>query len=141
MLSLKSSHFLTAGATGFGLLAGMAIAGMTGPSEHKGLAVEALGKLDPGMIQTQTGLEGYFMQLRAITIEPGGQIAQHSHENRPGLVKVISGEWTEGTPEGETVFPADASKAIYEQADTVHWVYNHGDEPATAIVCDLTPAG
>ncbi len=123
-----------------GLAAGLALAA-SGPTEHKGLGVEMLGKIEPAMIQRQTGLEGYFMQLRAITIEPGGQIAEHGHETRPGLVKVISGEWTEGRPEGEATFAAGGADGIIEDADTTHWFYNRGDTPATAIVCDLTPAG
>ncbi|WP_020040949.1 cupin domain-containing protein [Salipiger mucosus] len=123
-----------------GLAAGFAFAEMSGPTEHKGLAVEALGKLEEGMIARQTGLDGYMMQLRAITIEPGGQIAQHSHENRPGLVKVISGEWVEGKPDGETSY-AEGDMGILEDGDTMHWFYNRGDVPATAIVCDLNPTG
>ncbi|PWE29388.1 hypothetical protein DDZ14_17145 [Maritimibacter sp. 55A14] len=129
----------TAAAAALGLAAGMALGQMSGPSEHKGLGVEALGKLDAEMIARQTGLDGYMMQLRAITIAPGGQIAQHGHEKRPGLVKVISGDWVEGRPEGETTFSADGKDSILEDADTVHWFHNRGDTPATAIVCDLNP--
>jgi len=124
-----------------GLAAGVAIASASGPTEHKGLGVEALGRIEADMIERQTGLDGYFMQLRAITIEPGGQIAQHGHEERPGLVKVISGDWVEGRPDGETVFSSNGTNGIVEDGDTNHWFYNRGDTPATAIVCDLNPAG
>ncbi len=124
-----------------GLVTGLAIAGASGPTEHKGLAVSALGKIEAEMIERQTGLSGYMMQLRAITIEPGGQIAEHGHGNRPGLVKVISGDWVEGHPDGETTFAADGENGIIEDGDTTHWFYNRGDTPATAIVCDLNPSG
>lgn len=122
-----------------GALGTAGIAAMTPPAEHKGLAVESLGVIPPASMSTTVGLEGHRLQLRAITIMPGGQIAKHSHENRPGLVKVISGEWVEGRPEGETVFAASGTDGIVEDEDTVHWFYNRGDEPATAIVCDVTP--
>ena len=125
--------------TAVGLVTGVALAQMSGPSEHRGLAVEKLGVIDENMLQRQIGLEGYFMQLRAITIEPGGQIAEHTHETRPGLVKVISGEWIEGRPDGEVAYPGGGTDGILEDGDTVHWFYNRGDTPATAIVCDLTP--
>ncbi|WP_135501756.1 cupin domain-containing protein [Roseovarius aestuariivivens] len=124
-----------------GLATGFALASASGPTEHKGLAVEALGRIEADMLKRQTGLDGYFMQLRAITIEPGGQIAQHDHATRPGLVKVISGDWVEGRPEGETTYSAGGTDGIVEDGDTDHWFYNRGDTPATAIVCDLTPAG
>lgn len=123
-----------------GLVAGVALASASGPTEHKGLSVEALGRIEAQMIERQTGLAGHFMQLRAITIEPGGQIAQHGHENRPGLVKVISGDWIEGRPEGETTFSAEEASGIVEDGDTEHWFYNRGETPATAIVCDLNPS-
>lgn len=111
------------------------------PTEHKGLSVTMLGKLSEETVSATTGLDGYFMQLRAITIEPGGQIATHSHENRPGLVKVTEGEWTEGRPDGERTFAADGEEGILEDENTTHWFFNRGDQPATAIVCDLSPVG
>lgn len=124
----------------FGLVAGAALAQMSGPTEHQGLTVEKLGVIEEEMLRRQTGLEGYFMQLRAITIAPGGQIAEHSHEKRPGLVKVIAGATVEGRATGETEFAQDGADAVIEDGDTVHWFYNRTDAPATAIVCDLTPA-
>lgn len=138
--SLKTPLSLTI-ATMAGIAAGLAVAGATPPTEHMGLAVQGLARIEADMIERQTGLEGYMMQLRAITIEPGGQIAQHSHENRPGLVKVISGDWVEGRTTGEATFMADGIDGIVEDGDTMHWFYNRGDSPATAIVCDLNPAG
>lgn len=116
------------------------LAEMAAPTEHKGLAVEALGVIPEESMQKQIGLSGYKLQLREITIEPGGQIAKHSHEARPGLVKVISGTWTEGRPGGETDFAASQPAGILEDRDTVHWFWNRGAEPAAAIVCDIVAA-
>lgn len=130
--------------TAFGVALGVfgtsGLAEMTGPSEHKGLAVESLGVIPEDSMRAQLGLEGYVMQLRAITIEPGGQIAQHDHATRPGLVKVVSGTWTEGRPAGEMDYAAADAAGILEDRDTIHWFYNRGDEPATALVCDIVPA-
>lgn len=134
---------------GGALLVGFALGAMTGnglagdapPTEHAGLTVEKLGVIPEDSIEATVGLDGHFLQLRAITIMPGGQIARHGHEDRPGLVKVIGGEWVEGRPEGETNFSADDPTAIVEDESTVHWFFNRGDTPATAIVCDLNPAG
>ena len=89
----------------------------------------------------QIGLTGHKLQLREITILPGGQIAKHSHETRPGLVKVINGTWTEGRPSGETDYAASDDTGLLEDEGTVHWFWNRGDAPATAIVCDIVPAG
>ena len=124
-----------------GALAGTALATGEPPTEHKGLTVEALGKIPAESMQAQIGLEGHVLQLRAITIAPGGQIARHSHATRPGLVKVVSGEWVEGRPAGEAAYDAETAESILEDAGTDHWFFNRGDEPATAIVCDIVPAG
>jgi quercetin dioxygenase-like cupin family protein len=123
-----------------GALGSRGLAETTVPSEHKGLKVEALGVIPEQSMEKQIGLTGHKLQLRAITIEPGGQIAKHSHESRPGLVKVISGTWTEGRPGGETEFAASQPVGILEDSETVHWFWNRGSEPATAIVCDIVAA-
>ena len=121
------------GAAGERSLAEMAV-----PTEHKGLSVETLGVIPEDSMQKQLGLSGYKLQLREITIAPGGQIAKHGHETRPGLVKVISGTWTEGRPDGKKDYAAAAS--ILEDSETVHWFWNRGSEPSAALVCDIVPA-
>ncbi len=110
------------------------------PTEHVGLTVDTLGVVSAKSMQATIGLEGYVLQLRAITIAPGGQIAAHPHTTRPGLVKVVAGEWVEGRPEGETTYGANGSEGIVEDEHTTHWFFNRGDTPATALVCDLVPA-
>ena len=123
-----------------GFAGSRALALMTAPSEHKGLKVAALGAIPEASMEAQIGLAGYKLQLREITIAPGGQIAKHSHEGRPGLVKVIDGTWTEGRPGAEMDYAASAAEGILEDHGTVHWFWNRGDEPATAIVCDIVAA-
>jgi len=123
-----------------GGIGGNVLAQMTPPTEHKGLGVETLGVISEDSMKATVGLDGHILKLRAITIEPGGQIAKHGHETRPGLVKVIEGEWVEGRDSGESIFDADTPAAIVEDEATVHWFYNRGSEPATAIVCDINPA-
>jgi quercetin dioxygenase-like cupin family protein len=123
-----------------GLVGGRGLAEATGPAEHKGLTVEAAGLIPEASMTAQIGLTGYVLQLREITIEPGGQIAQHDHASRPGLVKVTSGTVIEGRPDGEMTYTAGDQMGILEDKDTVHWAWNRGDEPATILVCDIVPA-
>lgn len=131
----------TAAGIALGFAGSRTVAQMSAPSEHKGLKVAALGIIPEASMEAQIGLAGYKLQLREITIEPGGQIARHSHEDRPGLVKVIDGTWTEGRPSGEMSYAAAEPKGILEDRETVHWFWNRGETPATAIVCDIVPAG
>jgi quercetin dioxygenase-like cupin family protein len=123
-----------------GAIGTQGLAQVVPPSEHKGLNVETLGVISEESMKATVGLEGHILLLRAITIEPGGQIAKHSHEKVPGLVKVIDGAWVEGQESGEATFDTNTQEAIIENETTVHWFYNRGAEPATAIVCDIKPA-
>lgn len=124
---------------GVGALAGGSLAAADPPTEHAGLTVTKLGEIPPESVEATVGLKDHFLQLRLITIAPGGRIARHGHARRPGLVKVIEGSWIEGTPEGETAFAARDETAILEDEATVHWFRNDGATPATAVVCDLNP--
>ena len=115
-------------------------AALSGPTEHKGLSVDLLAELSADTMQATIGLEGYTMRMRAVEIAPGGQIAEHSHSDRPGIVTVVQGEWVEGQPTGENTFAAQGYGTFPENEDTVHWVYNRTDSPATALVCDIAKA-
>jgi len=127
-----------------GLLAGMFIsdgqARTEPPTEHKGVSVASLGVLSGTSIKRQIGLDGYVLQMREITLAPGGQIAKHSHAGRPGLVWTLSGSWTEGRPDGDRDYPAGETTAILEDADTEHWFFNNEEEPVKVVVCDIVPA-
>ena len=107
------------------------------PTEHKGVSVAKLGVVPRESMTKQTGLEGYVLQLRIITLEPGGQIARHDHTTRPGLVYTLEGSWVEGRPGGEREYPAGEKVALVEDAETTHWFYNRNAEPVKVLVCDL----
>ena len=108
------------------------------PTKHKGLTVEQLGVVPAESMERQVGLDSHILLLRRITIEPGGQIAHHSAAKVPGVVYMETGAWTEGREDGEMVHVA--GETFIEDADTVHWFFNRGDEPASALVCDIKPA-
>ncbi len=127
---------LALGSALLGGIGGQVLAQMSGPTEHKGISVDSLGELGEASLSTQIGLTGYYLQLRRITIKPGGQIKEHSHATRPGIVQVLSGVMVEGRPDGETTY-SENDLSLLETADTVHWVYNRGDVDATAIVCGI----
>ncbi len=122
-----------------GAIGGYGLAAVAPPTEHIGLTVKTLGVMPEKSVKATVGLEGHVLLLRAITIAPGGQIAKHSHAKIPGIVKMVSGEWIEGRDSGEKSITVDGP-ALIEDENTVNWFYNRGDEPATAIVCDIKPA-
>jgi uncharacterized cupin superfamily protein len=107
------------------------------PTKHKGIAVSKLGIVTKESMAKQTGLEGYVLQLRIATLQPGGQLARHNHTTRPGLVYTLEGSWTEGRPEGEREYPAGEEIALVEDWETDHWFYNRTDKPVKVLICDL----
>ena len=134
-----NAAFLSAGLVA-GLVAGVA-QGKTQrqqPTEHEGVSVTPLGALPEASLKIQLGMSGYEMKLREVTVMPGGAIKKHSHATRPGLVQTISGSWIEVKNDKETEYSATLKKALVEDKDTVHWLYNKGDVPAVAIVCGLS---
>ena len=110
------------------------------PTQHKGVGVANLGFVPEASLRAQLGLKGHIMQLREITLAPGGQIAKHSHAKRPGLVWTLSGSWIEGRASGETEYPATKKVALVEDENTEHWFWNDGKEPVKVVVCDIVPA-
>ena len=114
-------------------------AAMEPPTEHKGISLIPLGVVSESSLAATIGLNGYIMQLREITLQPGGQIARHSHATRPGLVLTLSGSWTEGRASGERDYPAGEKIALVEDEATEHWFWNRESEPVTVVVCDLVP--
>jgi quercetin dioxygenase-like cupin family protein len=134
----RAAVLYSAASISLGFSGGQGLAQDTPPTAHKGLQVEQLGFVPADSMTAQVGLNGHILLLRRITIEPGGQIAKHSAKSVPGVVYMESGAWTEGRADGETVH--GVGETFIEDADTVHWFFNRGKEPASALVCDIKPA-
>jgi quercetin dioxygenase-like cupin family protein len=107
------------------------------PTEHVGIGITQLGVVPEDSMVRQIGIDGYFLQLRLATLEPGGQVARHQHDTRPGLVYTLEGSWIEGRPDGEREYPAGEGIALVEDAETDHWFYNRSDEPVKVLICDM----
>lgn len=132
--------FAVGGVMGIGTAWLAAAVHRTIPTEHKGVGAELLGKLTEKNLQAQIELDGYVFQMREISVAPGGQIARHSHANRPGLVWTTAGELIEGRDTGETLLQSGTRVALLEDESTDHWFYNVGEKPATMVVCDIVAA-
>ncbi len=57
----------------------------------------------------------------------------------PAVVHMLGGSSTEGRAGGETRHAA--GETFIEDADSVHGFHDRGERPATALVCDIKPAG
>ena len=110
--------------------------GTDGPTETKGIEyVRKLGTIDLG--NEFGSMEGYIMRMREISLAPGGQVAVHQHNSRPGMAYIIEGEAVEHrSDEAEPQIRRTGDAAI-EASGIIHWWINKGTEPARVVVVDI----
>jgi len=118
------------------LTAAAVYAGNKPPTETKGLSADVMQQ---GNLGAQIGVMGdYDFRGRRITFAPGGEIVEHSHAERPGIVYVIKGSIIEVRNGVANTY--NAGDSWIETADTTHWAKNASDsEEAVIFMVDLPP--
>ena len=104
------------------------------PPENKGMKAPVLASLDLG--PEIEGMQGRQLRMRLMTIEPGGALAMHSHKDRPAIVHLLHGTWTE-IREGGEIREHKEGETWAEGKTTTHWAQNNGTVPAVAVVADV----
>lgn len=106
----------------------------TPPRETRGATITHVEtvELDPWT----NDMRGRQLRIRKFTIQPGGVLALHNHDDRPDVSYLVQGELTEyreggfvNRRRGDTVH--GAGKGV------THWQVNEGSEAAVLIVVDL----
>jgi len=106
-----------------------------GPTESRGIsAVENLGVID---LRTEfTGFEEQtILRIRRLTVDSGGAVAEHTHQFRPGIAYILTGEIVEVRGEEEVL--KKAGDHALEATGTTHWWENRSDAPSQAVVVDI----
>lgn len=106
----------------------------TAPKENRNFKAPVLASLELG--PEIEGMQGRQLRMRLLTIEPGGAIAIHPHKDRPTVVHLLHGSWTERR-EGGWVKEHHEGESWAEGKETTHWAENHGSVPAVAIAVDV----
>lgn len=107
--------------------------GQTKPQKTQGIDAVELQQF-PLAAQIPS-MDGYELRGRRIAIAPGGTITEHSHADRPGIVYILEGSLTEHRNGiARVVRPGDTWS---EDANTIHWIENTTDKPATIWAVDL----
>lgn len=110
----------------------------SGPKETKG--VKGVRRLGSVPLKGQfTDIENRKLRAREIDIEPGGVVAVHRHDQRPGVAYIVSGELTEHRQGEKTPLVKKAGDTAFEQTGVTHWWINEGKTVARVIVVDLVP--
>jgi quercetin dioxygenase-like cupin family protein len=77
------------------------------------------------------------LRLRHMTIAPGGIVPMHSHEDRPALIMVNSGEIYEYNSKCSVPILHKAGETAREFMGTKHWWKNTGSVPVNLTIGDI----
>jgi quercetin dioxygenase-like cupin family protein len=100
-----------------------------------GVSDVTLGSIDLG--KQPAHIEGRELRFRKLTIEPGGIVPWHSHDDRPALIFVQQGEIVEYASNCEVPITHKAGDIRPEMFGTSHWWKNLGNETVILYVGDV----
>ncbi|MEO8804775.1 MAG: cupin domain-containing protein [Burkholderiaceae bacterium] len=84
-------------------------------------------------------LKGRQFRLRQLEMQPGGIVPWHSHNERPAMIYIVSGEVVEYASNCAVPITHRAGDVAPEKNGTSHWWKNTGSTPAVLISVDLFP--
>jgi quercetin dioxygenase-like cupin family protein len=84
-------------------------------------------------------IQGRQFRLRELDIAPGGVVPWHSHNDRPAMIYIVSGEIYEYSSSCAVPILHKAGDVAPEKKGTSHWWKNTGSTPVVLISVDLFP--
>lgn len=84
-------------------------------------------------------IKGRLFRLRELQMKPGGIVPWHSHNERPAMIYIVSGEVVEYASNCAVPITHKAGDVAPEKNGTSHWWKNVGDTTAVLISVDLFP--
>lgn len=106
-----------------------------GATAHKGVSEKLLGQID--LSKEKVAVAGHHFRMRRLVVQPGGEVAWHSHEDRPALIFVVSGAITEYSSACAVAIEHKAGELSIEQGGLSHWWKNNTRKPAVLISADI----
>jgi len=104
------------------------------PTKGKGQSSRTLVTHDvsPQMPEFQ----GYYLEMKLLTIEPGGNGRLHSHKDRPVVHYVLQGTFSSCDPDGKCT-ELQEGQAWAEGKDITHWPANRGTKPLKWLAVEI----
>ena len=112
-------------------------AGATKPvtTAAKSVTDKVLSQID--LAGEKVALKGHLMRVRKLEIQPGGIVPWHSHDDRPALIYVVSGEIYEYASNCAVPILHKAGEVARETHATAHWWKNDGKAPVVLLSFDI----
>jgi len=84
-------------------------------------------------------VKGRSFRLRELQVQPEGIVPWHSHDERPAMIYIVSGEIVEYASNCAVPIVHRAGDVAPERKGTSHWWKNTGSATAVLISVDLFP--
>lgn len=104
-------------------------------TEPSGVTDTVLGMID--LAAEPANIQDRKFRIRRLEIQPGGVVPFHSHEDRPALIYVVSGEIIEHSSDCLAPIVHKAGEVSQETHVVAHWWQNVGSDPVVLISTDL----
>ena len=104
-----------------------------GPTANVGLSGKLLADVPLAPEFAETGNRHF--RMRMLTLEKNGVVALHSHEKRPSVEYILSGNCTEFRDGAEKIYKA--GDVVAADHSVTHWWRNDGDEPVVILAVDI----
>ena len=122
--------------------AGQCPADKVAPNDLPGAATAPVGVVDTELASIDLAnenvkLDQRRLRLRHMTIAPGGIVPFHSHEDRPALIMVNSGEIYEHNSKCAVPILRKAGDVAREFMGTRHWWKNTGSQVVDLTIGDI----
>lgn len=109
---------------------------ISGPTENKGIGtITLLGTVELGDEFPTTA--GRQLRARKLIILPGGIVAVHQHDARPGMAYILEGEIVEHRNDQPEPIVRKPGAVAFEKTGVVHWWENQSSAPVKALVVDI----
>ena len=104
------------------------------PTMPKDVTDTVIGAIDLG---SEIGVKGRQLRTRRLVVQPGGIVPWHSHEGRPALIYVVSGEIYEHASNCAVPILHKSGEVARETHATAHWWKNESTAPVVLLSFDI----
>ncbi|WP_298835477.1 cupin domain-containing protein [uncultured Piscinibacter sp.] len=109
------------------------------PGATAPVGVKDVVRASTDLAKEPAAIKGRQFRLRQLDIQPGGVVPWHSHNERPAMIYIVSGEVVEYASSCAVPIVHRAGDVAPEKNGTSHWWKNTGGTPAVLISVDLFP--
>jgi quercetin dioxygenase-like cupin family protein len=140
--SMTAVAFIVSAGLTFSAQAGECPAGKSMPNARQPVDIKGGGVTDTTLGAIDLGTQpariaGRELRFRKLTIEPGGVVPWHSHDDRPALIYIAEGEIIEYASNCAAPIHHKAGDLRAEKYGTSHWWKNLGDKTVVLYVGDV----